>query len=143
MKILHFLSSKSAAYKIERLQIESSLWWGAYGRLKIQFVELDFSNLIFQKWSAAGNTTLIKKCRWVFHLLTRHCLKKVLCGFYFQEFLRGLQFFSQLCRAIHKWCHQFFLISLPFPSRHYFFLRLGIAYFCRKFVPPHVIWGHH
>ena len=32
MEILHFLSSKSAAYKRERLQIESGLWWRAYGR---------------------------------------------------------------------------------------------------------------
>ena len=31
MEILHFLSSKSAAYKRERLQIESGLWWRAYG----------------------------------------------------------------------------------------------------------------
>ena len=31
MEILHFLSSKSAAYKQERLQIESGLWWRAYG----------------------------------------------------------------------------------------------------------------
>mgnify|MGYP001448745966 FL=1 len=33
MEILHFLSSKSAAYKQERLQIESGLWWRAYGTL--------------------------------------------------------------------------------------------------------------
>jgi len=31
VEILHFLSSKSAAYKRERLQIESGLWWRAYG----------------------------------------------------------------------------------------------------------------
>ena len=31
MEILHFLSSKSVAYKRERLQIESGLWWRAYG----------------------------------------------------------------------------------------------------------------
>ena len=30
-EILHFLSLKSAAYKRERLQIESGLWWRAYG----------------------------------------------------------------------------------------------------------------
>ena len=32
-KILHFLSLKSAAYKREQLQIESGLWWRAYGIL--------------------------------------------------------------------------------------------------------------
>ena len=32
-EILHFLSLKSAAYKWERLQIESGLWWRAYGSL--------------------------------------------------------------------------------------------------------------
>ena len=32
MEILHFLSSKSAAYKREWLQIESGLWWRAYGK---------------------------------------------------------------------------------------------------------------
>ena len=32
-EILHFLSSKSAAYKQERLQIESGLRWRVYGRL--------------------------------------------------------------------------------------------------------------
>ena len=31
MEILHFLSLKSAAYKRERLQIVSGLWWRAYG----------------------------------------------------------------------------------------------------------------
>ena len=31
MEILHFSSSKSAAYKQERLQIESGLWWRTYG----------------------------------------------------------------------------------------------------------------
>ena len=31
MEILHFLSSKSAAYKREQLQIKSGLWWRAYG----------------------------------------------------------------------------------------------------------------
>ena len=31
-EILHFLSLKSAAYKRERLQIESGLWWRAYGK---------------------------------------------------------------------------------------------------------------
>jgi hypothetical protein len=30
-EILHLLSSKSAAYKQERIQIESGLWWRAYG----------------------------------------------------------------------------------------------------------------
>ena len=30
-EILHFLSSKFAAYKRERLQIESGLWWRGYG----------------------------------------------------------------------------------------------------------------
>ena len=30
-EILHFLSLKSAAYKWERPQIESGLWWRAYG----------------------------------------------------------------------------------------------------------------
>ena len=30
-EILHFLSLKSAAYKWERLQIKSGLWWRAYG----------------------------------------------------------------------------------------------------------------
>ena len=33
-EILHFLSIKSAAYKRERLQIESGLWWRAYGTSK-------------------------------------------------------------------------------------------------------------
>ena len=33
MEILHFLSSKSTAYKQERLQIERGLWWRAYGIL--------------------------------------------------------------------------------------------------------------
>ena len=31
MEILHFLSSKFAVYKRERLQIKSGLWWRAYG----------------------------------------------------------------------------------------------------------------
>ena len=34
MEILHFLSLKSAAYKQERLQIESGLWWRAYLQFK-------------------------------------------------------------------------------------------------------------
>ena len=33
-EILHFLSLKSAAYKRERLQIESGLWWRTYGNIK-------------------------------------------------------------------------------------------------------------
>ena len=36
-EILHFLSSKSAAYKRERLQIKSSLWWRAYGTCTFKF----------------------------------------------------------------------------------------------------------
>ena len=32
MEILHSLSSKSAAYKQERLQIERSIWWRTSGR---------------------------------------------------------------------------------------------------------------
>ena len=55
MEILHFLSSKSAAYKQERLQIESSLWWRAYGIYKKYFktrcIEFEFNlkNLWFNR----------------------------------------------------------------------------------------------
>ena len=43
LEILHFLSSKSAAFKQERLQIESGLWWRAYGIEKQRI-------LAFKEW---------------------------------------------------------------------------------------------
>ena len=36
-EILQSLSLKSAAYKQERLQIESGLWWRAYGNSNVSF----------------------------------------------------------------------------------------------------------
>ena len=51
MEILHFLSSKSAAYKRERLQIESCLWWRAYGSSFVFCVQLCSRNdILFWKW---------------------------------------------------------------------------------------------
>ena len=44
-EILHFLSLKSAAYKRERLQIESGLWWRAYGIFVVE--PLVYSALLF------------------------------------------------------------------------------------------------
>ena len=59
-EILHFLSLKSAAYKRERLQIESGLWWREYGICLPPKILQDILSLIFTKKNENPEKLLVK-----------------------------------------------------------------------------------
>ena len=56
-EILQFLSLKSAAYKQERLQIESGLWWRAYGKQRLSNTKQRLWNL--KKWETSPSFTVL------------------------------------------------------------------------------------
>mgnify|MGYP007048741390 CR=1 FL=1 len=56
MEILHFLRLKSVAYKQERLQIKSGLWWRAYGTLNIR-------HLVDELFVPSAKRTSVLCCR--------------------------------------------------------------------------------